>query len=263
MKVNFHVPLDSIVRSVAWLNSPFAFIRTGDNTFRNVCDVINSEFVHMSIKDIERFWGSIIPFWTLPEYERLGLKCFPLKDSVSIAKEFLQFQFNGDEESVVNFLQVCASVLNRETQKKNCIEILSPPSAGKNWFIDPILVFMCCHGQIMNAKKGSQFPLDNCFNKRVLYFNEPNFENSFQETLLMLFAGDPISEQAKYKSVAQIVRTPVIVTCNSSPFGRDLKWSDRMYRFTWKRAPFLKELRNKLSPLTFVSLLKEYKIDYN
>jgi hypothetical protein len=62
---------------------------------------------------------------------------------------------------------------------------------------------MCCHGQKNKCKKkGTQFPLDNCFNKHVLYFNEPNFENSFQETLLMLFAGDPISEQAKYKSVA-------------------------------------------------------------
>jgi hypothetical protein len=55
--------------------------------------------------------------------------------------------------------------------------------------------------------KNNQFPLDNCFNKVVLYFNEPNFENSFRETLLMLFAGDPISEKAKYRSVFQIVRT--------------------------------------------------------
>jgi hypothetical protein len=32
----------------------------------------------------------------------------------------------------------------------------------------------------------------------------------------MLFAGDTISDEAKYKSECQIVRTPVIVTCNNS-----------------------------------------------
>jgi hypothetical protein len=61
------------------------------------------------------------------------------------------------------------------------------------------------------------------FNKRVLYFNEPNFEGSFANKLLMIFAGDPISDQGKYKNGAQICRTPAIVTGNSSPFGKDKK----------------------------------------
>jgi hypothetical protein len=70
----------------------------------------------------------------------------------------------------------------RKSGKKNCIEVISPPS-GENWFFDPILTFMCGVGQIKNAKK-SNFPLDHCFNKRVLYFNEPNFENSFRDTFI-------------------------------------------------------------------------------
>lgn len=104
MKEHFHVPLDSIVRSVAWLNSPFAF--------RNVCDVINSEFVHMTVEQLEQFWNSITPFWTLPEYEQLGLKCYELKESVSIAKEFLLFQFNGDDDEVAMFLKTFCDVMN-------------------------------------------------------------------------------------------------------------------------------------------------------
>jgi hypothetical protein len=94
----------------------------------------------------------------------------------------------------------------------------------------------------------------------VLYFNEPNFENSFRDTLLMLFAGDPISDEAKYKSVCQIVRTPVIVTCNSSMFGKEQKWNDRMFRYHWKRWTILKECKKRLNPLTFVSLLYKYNI---
>lgn len=88
---------------------------------------------------------------------------------------------------------------------------------------------MGCHGQKM--LKNNQFPLDNCFNKLVLYFNEPNFENSSRETLLMLCAGDPISDKAKYASVSQIVRAPVIITCNNGMFGKDPKWKEIMFRY--------------------------------
>ena len=35
----------------------------------------------------------------------------------------------------------------------------------------------------------------------------------------MVFASDPNSAQGKYKNVAQIVRMPVIVTFNDSPFS--------------------------------------------
>jgi hypothetical protein len=62
----------------------------------------------------------------------------------------------------------------------------------------------------------------------VLFYNEPNFEASFADKLLMLFAGDPLSDQAKYKSVAQIARTPLIVTRNTSPFRNETKWNDNI-----------------------------------
>jgi hypothetical protein len=63
----------------------------------------------------------------------------------------------------------------------------------------------------------------------VLYFNEPNFEPSFRDKLLMLLAGDTLSDQAKYKSVRQIVRTPVIITTNVSQFPREMKWNGAVH----------------------------------
>ena len=57
------------------------------------------------------------------------------------------------------------------------------------------MVFMGSYRQITNGKKNTPFPLDNCFNKRVLFFNEPCFEQRFEGKMLMLFAGDPVSDQ--------------------------------------------------------------------
>lgn len=49
----------------------------------------------------------------------------------------------------------------------------------------------------------------------------------------MLFSGDPISDQGKYKNVAQIVHIAVIVTCNISSTGRENKWNGTKFRYTW------------------------------
>lgn len=145
----------------------------------------------------------------------------------------------------MDFLETLAKVLHRVT-KKNCLEVISPLSADKNWWFDPLFIFMGSTDQIQNANKSTNFPLDNCFNKRVLFSNEPNFEGSFADKLLMLFAGDPISDQGKYKNVAQIVCTPVIVTGNNPRFGRDKKWMDRMFRYRWKSCDWLKNINSRL-----------------
>jgi hypothetical protein len=170
LKDNFVVPLDSICRTRVWLQSPYRNIRNSNADFRDLCDVIQSEFLHCSLSELYSFWQALpYRFWELPEQERLGLKCYSETESVDLAYTFLMFQFNSDEDSAISFCSNLASLLNRETRKKNCLEIISPPSSGKNWFLDPLLTFMTSKGQISNAKKGNNFPLDNCFNKRRTY----------------------------------------------------------------------------------------------
>jgi hypothetical protein len=177
-----HLPLDAIVRSRYWLESEFKFIRTGDPMFRNVCDVFQSEIAKMSISELEEFWVSReYVFWLDEDYCRDGCLYLQLDESIEVADQFLLHQLDGIDELVFQFLNNLKQVLNREIPKKNCIEVIAPPTSGKNWFFDVILTFCITHGQIMNAKGSNQFPMDNCFNKRVLFFNEPNFENSFYD----------------------------------------------------------------------------------
>jgi hypothetical protein len=48
------------------------------------------------------------------------------------------YQFQGNEDAMKDFLNNPATMLNRETKKKKGSEVISPPSAGKNWFFDPV-----------------------------------------------------------------------------------------------------------------------------
>jgi hypothetical protein len=261
MMNNFYVPLDSILRSREWLESEFRFYRSGDREVQVVIDSIMSDIVHYSVQDCWYIWQGSVPFWERPEWVKVNGKRYDLETSCTLADDFLSFQVGPSNEAKVAFLNDIVQWLDRRIPKRNAFEVESPPSAGKNWFFDPILLYMGSIGQIANASRNNQFAFDSCFNKRVLLFNEPRFENSFQEQLLMLFAGDTFSAQGKYKNIADIGRTPVLVLTNSTPFPTTPKWNDRMFRYKWKRCEWLKDKQYKLDPRFFVSLLEKYYIE--
>lgn len=257
----YHVPLEDILRSSCWLGSEFRYVRQGDKVFQIVCDTITSDWIHKSLEDIHYFWqGKEYLFWKDPKWITLNGPRYTICESVDIASRLLMYQF-GSEDGVMAFLDDVVKLLDRKESKKNCLEICSPPSAGKNFFIDPLLLYLGSFGQIANANRNNMFAFDNCFNKRVLLMNEPNFEASFREQLLMLFAGDTFSAQAKYKSVSPLAKTPVIVLTNDSPFPNKACWNDRMYRYRWRRCDWLKECKFKLDPLFFIALCKKYNVD--
>lgn len=58
---------------------------------------------------------------------------------------------------------------------------------------------------------------------REYYVSMSQILNIHLKRLFMLFAGDTISDQGKYKNVAQICHSPLIVTCNVSRFSKDKK----------------------------------------
>lgn len=63
------------------------------------------------------------------------------------------------------------------------MEIVSPPSAGKNFFFDPVLSFYINRGTIRNFNRYTSFPLQDTVGRRILVWNEPNCESSAFDTV--------------------------------------------------------------------------------
>lgn len=84
----------------------------------------------------------------------------------------------------------------------------------KIFFFDIVLHVLINFGQIENFNKFVLFPLQEAINKRVLFWNEPNYDPGAIETLKMLFGGDTCNVKVKYKNDATIRRTPIIVLSN-------------------------------------------------
>lgn len=66
--------------------------------------------------------------------------------------------------------------------------------------------------------RNSSFPFNNCINKRILHWDEPNFDPNVLETLKKLFSGNEFPANVKYFNFQNLLRTPVICTANSNVF---------------------------------------------
>ena len=84
-------------------------------------------------------------------------------------------------------------------------------SEGKNFFFDIITQPMINVGHIGNFNKYQNFPLQEAIGRRILMWNEPNFESDAEETLKCILGGDPCNVKIKFQNDACLRRTPIII----------------------------------------------------
>lgn len=261
---HFVVPIDALVRCSFYNTSEWKDRRAGDNLLKRVADHVITKLLPCTLKELEDFWnnqqGEL--YWQTKEYKSQGLICYDLNTSVLKAEEFLNFQYNYDQEQICEFLSFTSKWLNRLTGKMNTIEIVADASSGKNWFFDPIQIFMTSFGMIGNMSKTNNFPWEGCHNKRILVFNEPIFENRFYEELKIVMGGSPFMAQAKYCSNMEIMKTPILVMCNASRFPNKREWKERIFRIRWGVPDDVSYMSMRLDPRFFIHLCKKYNIVY-
>ncbi|CAN7937782.1 unnamed protein product [Ixodes hexagonus] len=178
----------------------------------------------------------------------------------------LEYQL-GDHVPV--FVQDLYNLLERRIPRKNSMEVVLPPSAGKNFFFDAVMSFYINRGTIHNFNRYSNFPLQDAVGKRLLIWNEPNCESAAYETIKKIFGGDVDNVAVKYSPDMIVTRTPVIVLSNNETFPRDEAFNHRMFRYKWRSCPPLKRYDKEINPLALITLFdmylddQEYKLQRN
>lgn len=179
-----------------------------------------------------------------------------LDDSFGYLTEFLKLQLEDSMEEFVIFLY---DLLNKNSGKTNCLNIIGPPSSGKTYFARIVKEALVVSGMIGNMNNRSPFPYNNYIDKRVLHWDEPSFDPFAIEQIKCLFSGDEYTCNIKYKNNASLMRTPVIVTANTYVWPREEAFNVRIRTYRFKSAPMLKNLRN-LNPLCLYKLFEYYNL---
>lgn len=249
-------PLTGIVYTKEYLeNSNVACKRLDSLEVKNAIDARASVLNTWKYSDFVDFYNkeSTVLIWSALSVDEFDTYYYSYDESQDIILKLLQHQLG---EGIYNFANDLINILERNVPKRNCFVVISPPSAGKNYFFDAIRDFYLSAGQMNNPNKYNQFAYQDCHNRRIIVWNEPNYEPRETENLKMLFAGDNISANVKCKPQANVKRTPIIVLSNNQPlFTRQSEFNDRVLVYYWQKAPFLKECNKKPRPDAVMHLL--------
>lgn len=113
-----------------------------------------------------------------------------VEDSFAAMLELLDFQFDSNRQEVSDFVNNLYCLVEKLIPKKNCMEIVSPPGAGKNFFFDAVLSFYINRGTVRNFNRFSSFPLQDTVGRRILVWNEPNCESSALDSVAVKYSAD-------------------------------------------------------------------------
>lgn len=254
-------PLTNIVRTPKWLADPnFRFIRLDDKHLQRAIQVLNDEMCTYTTLDFIELYRNTQPLFDAAHGD-LQSFYMTVEDSFNAMLELLNFQFDEDYQEISNFVNNLYSLVEKTVPKKNCLEVVSNPSAGKNFFFDAVLSFYINRGTIRNFNRYSNFPLQDTVGRRILVWNEPNCESSAFDTVKKIFGGDVDSVAVKYSPDQTISRTPVIVLSNNEVFPDDDAFNHRMWRYKWKTCPQLKRFDKKVHPMALINLFDKFVLD--
>nr|WEY02535.1 MAG: non-structural protein [Canine parvovirus] len=254
-------PLSEIVYTRDYLEHRIAVKRLDDRDVKNAIDCHASIINTWSREDYVNFYNSpdTVKIWSARSKDLVDLYYLNDEESMNIINRLLDYQCGDSKKQFVIDL---INVTDMNIPKCNCFLVVSPPSGGKNFFFDAVKDYYLNVGQMQNPNRYNTFAYQDCHNRRLLIWNEPNYEPKEMENLKMLFGGDNLSANVKCKPQANVKRTPIICMSNNTPtFAYDSAFQDRLICYTWNSAPFLKEVKKKPRPDAVMNLL--YAIYYS
>lgn len=236
-----------------WRNLPnHLLINKQCYKFANIIEDVEFKYLTYTIRDFYDMYSKsdkVIYFkaLTMEEYNR---KYLSLRDSIISILELLYFQFEHDMDKVDKFLEVIFNMCDfkQSNIKKNSLWVMSPNSAGKNYFFDALVDSFILVGQIKNPIRNYTFGFMNCVNKRILQWNEALVDPYFYEDVKPILAGDSPNVQVKNRDDGVVRATPVFILSNRLSFPDTSEFNCRLHKYEWRTCPLLKLYKRKPDP---------------
>lgn len=266
---NATVPLHSITKTHIWQQSKYRFFDNGNSAIRSVISSLRQRTARWEFEGFLRYYED--PY-NQPQWEAINKSIddyyYPRWESVNIIQDLLHLQFYdlasaidvSVEQYCKDFMQEVYDICEKRKPKVNTLELIGPASSGKSYFADMICAFYLNVGHMKNFNRNEAFPMQSCTDRRIILWNEAQAEVSAHDTIKLILGGDPCPANIKYQDIQTINRTPVIITANRQYIPRTAPFNDRMIRYQWIAAPFLKEKDKKPHPLCYIDLLRSYNI---
>lgn len=151
--------------------------------------------------------------------EDLGIYGQLLQQRVCRIRRLLMGHHGWSSRQYRFFMWCLINVVNKKCNKQNCVWVYGPSNTAKTTLMASFIneFFPNCYGTPDNAER-TGFPFNNCVNKRIIFWEEPFVRPQNIEDVKCIMSGSTFSTDIKYQSGVSIQKTPVIVTCNKTPW---------------------------------------------
>lgn len=268
-------PLENIRFQSSFLKYPYLTDPYNSSRVREAIQIWSYKINKFTLKDYFEFYGlSEDGNFNENQYKKYvfvdGQEYYDMEESLYYMDTLLKFQFDDDVYQIKDFLQQLVNIVNRQpvtnpnrNSKLNTLVVVSPKSAGKNFFFDTLLNLCLNYGQLGTSNGNNNFAFQDALSRRIILWNEPNYESAMTDYLKTLFEGGKTKVRVKNKEDTDVSRTPLIILTNHPvPFMNDKDFEDRIIKYKWKAAIFLKDTTKKPHPLSFFKLLLKYAIKF-
>lgn len=153
-------PLTAINQTKSWQQSHFKFLLQSDKVYQRGLQTVQTQMAQWTIGKFIKYYKTCNPIWgaitcSVDEYY------YSVEESISKLVTLLEFQCHSSDEmddsmGIYEFLLNLYNVCEKKVAKKNTIYIVSPPSAGKNWFLDMVQAFYINGGGFRKLKKEAE-----------------------------------------------------------------------------------------------------------
>ena len=251
-------PLRNILKTSFWLNSSYRYLLASDKIVRRAMLAIQKMTMSWTFENFYNIYLNNILVngenHTLI-FQKLGQSNIYFSILISYEKiiEVLKYQLGDDEIAIEQFFKDIFNIAEKKLPKKNTLYIVGEPSSGKNYIIDSLLAYYLNVGHVANYTKNCSFPFNDCKDRRLCLWNEPNFMPSAIETLKLLLGGDPCPANIKFEDHDIIPRTPIFMLSNTDVLRPESNeaFSERCISYLdWKALPF-KKVNYKPTPLVW------------
>lgn len=238
-------PLNVICTIVEYLNDndDVRYCNQSDSFYRTVIDNFQCRLAKWSLHDYNGFYRTPDCTRRFTTINRAFDDVYYDVDfSCKILYELVDFLFRGNGDAITFLYTSVYHIVEPKNGKTNTVLVHSLPSTGKNFFCDALCAYLLNYGQFFNETRHSNFSFQEAYNRRIILWNEPNYETSKTDFIKNICAGDQYKNLVKNRDDAPVQPSAVIMlTNNRIPLMNDPTFKDRLCVFHWHAAPFLEK----------------------
>nr|WCC72502.1 ORF3 [Afoambidensovirus incertum 1] len=235
---NLCSPLKLIKNTEDWLNNPY-LTQIKQETWEKAENIAKRTINRMDIETLFKFIHNKLDNFPIDKlylgavHQPYETYYMSLEETDIFIEELLKSQFDENDENIACFVHTLFKILDRTNGKKNCLEIIGPPSSCKSLFVTYATEAFLNVGYCSKCNKYERFGFQDITNCRVGILDDANFDPFAKQVMLTILSGNKTNVSIKNQGDEIMLKTPIININNKSIFnGRE--FDERIVRYRWK-----------------------------